>query len=60
MQKLCSEISGEIFFSCLWDTVLHSSFTRLSALLFVNGYIAKKPEEFKNLVIGKDVTLMVQ
>ena len=59
LQKLCNEISEEIFFSCLWDTVLHSCFTRLSALHFVNGYIAKKSEESKILVIGKDVTLMV-
>lgn len=59
VSNLCESTDEKVFFSCLWDGVLHSSQVRLSALTFVMGWMAKKPVDGKQEVIGSDVNLMV-
>ena len=57
--NLCESTDEKVFFSCLWDGVLHSTQIRLSAMTFVMGYMAKKPGQAKQGIMGSDINLMV-
>ncbi|XP_065649698.1 protein dopey-1 isoform X2 [Hydra vulgaris] len=59
LSTLCGFVDEEMFFTCLWDCVLHSSQTRLAAMTFVISHVAKHQNKNSLKIMGYDTNLMV-